>query len=153
MLQDTIHDILRWSNDNRFKLNLVKCKELRIDFRRGSNLDTVSLKANGDALEIVKSAKILGINVRNDLKWNDHVDNITAKASRRIYLLKQLKHAGIDCKSLIQFYFACIRSVLEYACQAFHSSLPAYLSWGTQREYSSKPLKHSIVELSLVFKR
>ena len=36
--------------------------------------------------------------------------------------------AGIDCKSLIQFYCACIRSVLEYAYQAFHSSLPAYLS-------------------------
>ena len=41
---------------------------------------------------------------------------------------KKLKHAGIDRKSLIQFYCACIRSVLEYACQAFCSSLPAYLS-------------------------
>ena len=76
----------------------------------------------------MKSAKILDVTVRNDLKWNDHVDNITAKASRRIYLLKQLKHAGIDRKSLIQFYCASIRSVLEYACQAFHSSLPVYLS-------------------------
>ena len=76
----------------------------------------------------MKSAKILGVTVRNDLKWNDHVDNITAKASRQIYLLKQLKHVGIDRKSLIQFYCASFRSVLEYACQAFHSSLPAYLS-------------------------
>ena len=91
-------------------------------------MDTVSLKANGNAFEIVKSAIILGVTVRNDLKWNDQVDNITAKASRRIYLLKQLKHAGIDRKSLIQFYCASIRSFLEYACQAFHSSLPAYLS-------------------------
>ena len=31
--------------------------------------------------EIVKSAKILGVTERNDLKWNDHVDNITAKAT------------------------------------------------------------------------
>ena len=102
------------------------CEKLRIDFRRESNLDTVSLKANGNAFEIVKSAKILGVTVRNDLKWNDHVDNITAKASRRIYLLKQLKRAGVDRKSLIQFFCACIRSILENACQAFHSSLPAY---------------------------
>ena len=128
MLQDTIHDVLLWSNDNRFKLNWLKCKELRIDFRGESNLRTVSLKANGNAFETGKSAKILGVTVRNDLKWNDHVDNITAKASRRIYLLKQLKRAGIDLKSLIQFYCACIHSVLECACQAFHSSLPAYLS-------------------------
>ena len=99
-LQDTIQDVLRWSNDNRFKLNSLKCKELRIDFRRESNLDTVSLKGDGNAFEIVKSAKILGVNVRNDLKWNDHVDNITAKASRRINLLKQLKHAGTDRKGV-----------------------------------------------------
>ena len=64
---------------------------------------TVPLEANGNAFEIVKSVKILGVTVRNDLKWNDNVDNITAKASRRIYLLKQLKLAGIDRKALIQF--------------------------------------------------
>ena len=33
MLQDTVHDVLRWSNDNRFKLNSLKYKELRLDFR------------------------------------------------------------------------------------------------------------------------
>ena len=72
-LQDTIHDVLRWSNDNRFKLNSLKGKELRIDFRRESNLDTVSLEANGDAFEIKKSAIILGATVRNEIKWNDHL--------------------------------------------------------------------------------
>ena len=45
-----------------------------------------------------------------------------------ILLRKQLKNSGIDHKTLIQFYCACIRSVLEYACQVFHSSLPSYLS-------------------------
>ena len=39
-----------------------------------------------------------------------------------------LKRAGIDRKSLILFYCTCIRSILEYACQAFHTNLPAYLS-------------------------
>ena len=33
-LQDTEHDVLRWSIDNTFELNSLKCKELRIDFRR-----------------------------------------------------------------------------------------------------------------------
>ena len=45
--------------------------------RRVKNLDTVSLEANGNVFEIVKSAKILGVTVRNDLKWIDHVDDIT----------------------------------------------------------------------------
>ena len=68
VLQDTVHDVLRWSNDNRFKLNSLKCKELRKDFRRKHYSDTVSLEASGNAFEIVKSAKILGIIVRSDLK-------------------------------------------------------------------------------------
>ena len=69
-----------------------------------------------NAFEIVKSVKILGVTVRNDLKWNDHVNNVTAKVSRWISLLKQLNCDGIDDKSLIQCYCACIHSVLEYAC-------------------------------------
>ena len=111
----SIYDVLRWSNDIRFKLNSLKCKELRIDFRRESNLDIVSLETNGYAFEIVKSLNILGVTARNGLKWNGRVDNITAKASIGIYLLKQLKRAGIDRKSLIRFYCARIRSILEYA--------------------------------------
>ena len=78
-------------------------------------MDTVSLEANGNAFEIVKSAKILGVTVRNDLEWIDHVDDITMKASPRLYLLKQSRRAGKDRKSLVLFYCACIRSVLEYA--------------------------------------
>ena len=45
-----------------------------------------------------------------------------------IYLLKQLKRADVDPKSLIRFYCSCIRTVLEYVCQTFHTSLPQYLS-------------------------
>ena len=70
--------------------------------------------------EIVKSAKIIGVSKRDDLKWHDHVEKISAKASQRIYLLRQLKSAGIDRISLIQFYCASIRSVWKYASQAFH---------------------------------
>ena len=43
-------------------------------------------------------------------------------------MLKQLKPAVVDPRSLIRFYCSCIRSVLGYACQAFHTSLPQYLS-------------------------
>jgi hypothetical protein len=66
--------------------------------------------------------------VTNDLKWNKHVSNTVEKASKRLYLLRQLKCAEVETRSLYKFYAACIRSVVEYACQVFHSSLPNYLS-------------------------
>ena len=38
-------------------------------------------EANGNSFETIKSAKVLGVTIRGNLKWNDHVDNITVKAS------------------------------------------------------------------------
>ena len=67
--------------------------------------------------ERVPSAKVLGVMIRNDLKWNDHVDAITTKAAKRLYLLRQLKRADVGTEDLVCFYCSAIRSVLEYACQ------------------------------------
>ena len=76
----------------------------------------------------MSTVKLPGVTITQDLKWNTHVENIVQKAAKRIYLLKQLKRADLDPKSLIRFYCSCIRSVLEYACHVFHTSSPQYLS-------------------------
>ena len=137
--------VLDRSNAKNFKLNSLKGKELRKDFRRKANLDIPALEVNTNVFETVKSAKVLGVTLRDDLKWNDHGGNITANASQRIYLLKQLKSADIERVSLIQFYCTCIRSVLEYASQAFHAGLPGYLSDQIER-IQKRALKIRIVK-------
>ena len=75
----------------------------------------------------------MGVTFRNDLKWNDHVDLITSKVAKRLYLLRQLKRADINAKDLIGFYCWCIRSVLEYAYQVVHCSLTKYLCHEIER--------------------
>ena len=77
---------------------------------------------------MVKHAKLLGLNISSDLKWNFHVSEIVRKVASRLYLLRQLKRANADSSDLLQFYTTCIRPVTEYCCQAFHDSLPNYLS-------------------------
>ena len=126
-LQNTVDGVLKWTDENVFRLNPTKCKEMQIDFQKNRGA-SIPLESEGKQFEVVKSAKILGLTVRDNLKWNDHIYNVTVKASRRVYLSKQLERADINCISLLQFYSACITSVQEYACQSFHSSLPAYLS-------------------------
>ena len=56
--------------------------------------------------------------------------NTVKKASKHLYSLRQLKQACIPCNDLqaVQFYYTCIRSVVEYASPLFHYALPAYLS-------------------------
>ena len=70
--------------------------------------------------ERVSSAEVLGVTISNDLKWNDHVDTITFKAARRLYLLSQQKRAGMSPDDLLAFYYGVIRSLLEFSCQLFH---------------------------------
>ena len=49
------------------KLNTKKCKELRVCFLRESP-DLSSLLIDGHALEVVRSHKVLGLVIQNDLK-------------------------------------------------------------------------------------
>ena len=53
--------------------------------------------------------------------------------SIKAYLLRQMKRADVEESSLLQFYTACIRSILKYGCQVFHSSPPDYLSMDLER--------------------
>ena len=86
----------------------------------GHLFDEIPIKIDGLQFERVSSAKVLGVMISNYLKWNDHVDPIISKAARRLYLLSQLKGAGISLSDLLALYCSVIRSVLEFSCQLFH---------------------------------
>ena len=75
---------------------------------------------NGDALEVVDSVKLLGLNISSDLTWNIHINEILKKASERLYFLVQLKRAKVTRTDLGLFYSSCIRSIIDYAVLAFH---------------------------------
>ncbi len=126
-LQLVVDKSVNWSDQNKLHLHPAKCKELRIQFDKCECM-VEPIIINGQHLEIVKSAKILGMTFSDDLKWNKHIGIVVLMASKRLYLLKQLRPAGVEKKHLIGFYNACIRSILEYVCEVFHSNLPTYLS-------------------------
>ena len=120
---DYIHD---WSQENHLQLNSTKCKEIRTCFKRTlPSFPGVSIE--GVEFETVCLAKVLVVTISCDLKWSANIDSITIKAAKRLYLLRQLKRAGIAPSYLVLFYCSVIRSVLEYACQVFHCNLPLYL--------------------------
>ena len=68
------------------------------------------------------------VTISSDLSWNAHVDEIISKARKRVYMIYQLKRAGINQNDLIRIYVSVIRPVVEYACPVWHTNLPKYLS-------------------------
>ena len=77
---------------------------------------------------MVDHGKLLGVILSDDLTWNMHADSIVKKAAKRVYMLYQLKRAGISQSDLVTVYLSVVRPVLEYACPVWHTNLPKYLS-------------------------
>ena len=128
-LQENLNHISEWSRINSFHIHPEKCKELIIFFKK-QPIKFDEMEIEGQVNERVQSAKMLGVTLRDDLLCTDHVN---MKVSKRLYLLRQLKRAGIDILDLVHIYCSCIRSTLEHACQLFHSSLPKSLSEEIER--------------------
>ena len=71
----------------------------------------------------VQQNKLFGVMLSNDLKWQEHVDYVCAKGSQRLYFVRMLKRARVGPKDIVRIYVSLVRSVLEYACQVWHTQL------------------------------
>lgn len=112
----------------RFQLNETKCKELLVNSNVKNPTSFDPVVVNGLPINLVTSAKILALNIFNDLKWNCHIDYIIKKAKKRLYGVSQLKRSGLGARELVQLFRTWIRPIREYACPVFHDGLPVYLS-------------------------
>ena len=56
------------------------------------------------------------------------MDNIVKKAGQIIYMLYQLKRAGVNQADLVTIYISVVKPIVEYACPVWHTNLPIYLS-------------------------
>ena len=73
--QRTTERVVQWSLENRVQLNTDRCKEIRISFSK-SQQEFEPILINRDALEVVDSVKLLGLNISSDLTWNININKI-----------------------------------------------------------------------------
>jgi len=77
------------------------------------------LVISGQDVTQVSVFKLLGVTINNSLRRSDHIESITSKAKKRLWLpfLKQLKRAGVSQKDRVYYYMneAVVIPVLEYA--------------------------------------
>ena len=114
-------EVLDWSTVNLMNINFSKTKEMIIG-PLNNNLPS-ALTASVNSIERVHTYKLLGITLNDKLNWNNHINSICSKASSRLYFLKLLKRSRVSTSDQQYYYTAIVRPVLEYACQAWHSSL------------------------------
>ena len=86
-LQNDLHKLGRWEKKWLMEFHPDKCQVLTIT--RKWQPVTYNYILNGHQLEHVSDAKYLGITFTNDMRWSQHIDNITAKANKTLHFLQR----------------------------------------------------------------
>ena len=87
ILQNDISIIIKWFQDNYFKLIADKCH-----FLVPNHGEDLFIKVEEDLVQSSKSVKLLGVMIDNKLNFNAHVSNICRKASLKLHALARVSH-------------------------------------------------------------
>ena len=109
-LPSAADDVAQWTTINKMALS-----------RKKRHISPISI--NERQIKQVNCTRLLDVTISHDLTRQLHIDEITANASRRLYVIILLTRAEIEPLHLVKIYTTAIRSVIEYACPVCHRSL------------------------------
>ena len=104
------------------KLNLKKTKLMLFNPSRSRDF-MPQFNIEGNQIELVEEARLLGVTVRSDLSWSAHVDDIVKRCNKKLWILRRLRRLGAENSDLKEIYEKQIRCVLEYAAPVWHPAL------------------------------
>ena len=84
---------------------------------------TTKLMLNNESVGIVEQAKLLGVIISDDLKWDKNTAYIVKKANTRMQLLRKISKFTKSSYEKKNIYILYVRSILEHSCVVWHSSL------------------------------
>ena len=113
-LQASLNTLIKWCDKLEIKINPAKTKYML--FKNPSKRQTnLSLNINGKQIEEAKTIKFLGITMTPHLNWNEHCQDITSSANKRIFQLQRLSNLNVEQESLLLLYKSWIRPLFLYA--------------------------------------
>jgi ribonuclease P/MRP protein subunit RPP40 len=121
-MQSVLDQIAHWSDVNFMEINTKKTKQMFFGLAR-SKTQHAPLVLGHDTIDTVSSFKLLGVNISDDLKWDEHINIICAKASKRLHYLSILKRSSVRDAELLLYYKTIVRPIIEYAYPVWQSGL------------------------------
>lgn len=111
-IQNDLNKIYDWTKKWLINLNINKCSVLHI----GKRNPQLEYQLNDSIILSTESQIDLGITMKHNLKWDNHIINITRKANSMIYLVRKAFH-HISPELFIKIYKSFIRPILEFGFQ------------------------------------
>ena len=120
--QKYMEDIKTWTDDNKMKLNEKKTKNMIFNFSTNKQFCT-DIRVNGEVIETVKEARLLGTIISNDLKWEANTQFLVKDSNKRLRLLHNAYKFTRNKQHLKQIYMLNVRCKLEQAAPVWHHSI------------------------------
>ena len=124
-LVDEFDNVKAWASVNKMIINLLKTKE--IVFHR-PNPKLVIYPPPLEHTEQVSNARLLGITLNENLRFDLHVNHMLKMCSQRFYLLKLLRDQGLPKQHLNTVFHALVISHILYALRVWSGYLSAELT-------------------------
>lgn len=114
-LQKNLNNVVKWSDKWKIRLNIAKCKVLRLNGNTKLDTPLYTITVNGltKALEITEEEKDLGVKIDSHLSFENHFADVINKANKIVGILKR-NFKDLNYSSFSALYKALVRSHLEY---------------------------------------
>ena len=113
--KEYLEKIKDWTKKQKMILNQKKTKVMIFNFTDKYKF-TANLELNDEKLEVVNQAKLLGVIISDDLKWDKNTEYLVKKAYSRMELLRKVAEFTKSIEDKREIYILYIRSILEQSC-------------------------------------
>ena len=86
-VQSHLNAIKQWSDEHLLQLNPTKCKYMILSRKRSPAAHSLTLLLGQSAPEEVATFRYLGVLIRNNLSWSDHIAGTCVRARKILGLL------------------------------------------------------------------
>ena len=127
-LQCGLNDVIKWCNLNQMIIHPKKTKSMIVTSRQKHQMCPLSLYLTIDNIPVeqVRSHKILGTIIDEQLCWKNQINSVCKKLSRNVYLLNRLK-PYIDSNARKMFFYAHCISHINYASTVWSGAAQNHL--------------------------
>ena len=102
-------------------VNFTKTKEMVMgSVALSSNLPLIQWAEGQIERVYISSFKLLGLHLDADFSWHSHVEAVTSKATKRLYIFKAVKESWCPSRSTVALLFGS-----DQACARIRSSCVA----------------------------
>jgi hypothetical protein len=98
-----------WCQDNNLSLNVIKTKEMIVDYKK-RRTEYVPILIDVAAVEQVESFTFLGVHITNKLTWSKHTKTVVKRSRQNLFPVRKRFCMGPEI--LKRFYSCTIESIL-----------------------------------------